>query len=508
MALQQQLKPALPLIPLLPGLALLPLVLILLRDLHGGGSALLGDALRSVVQPSFDPVVLTSLVQGAQVTLLTALLAWCLSCIAGTGLGILCSDTFWQLLGAPRRIATVIRLPLALIRSMHELIWGLVLLQLLGLSFWVAGLAIAIPYSAYMARLVRDLIDTRPSPPWRALINSGAPALSAVLTAIAPSMAPELVQQMGQRLDCALRSAVMLGVFGLGGLGTDLLLSLQSLRFEEVSSGLWMLAALMAIVETATRQMRRRLGALPGLLVAGLPLGVVWANHLSLDLTWPRWTPLPITPNLSGVIEAITQAHWPELIGATLLITVWSTAIAIAAPPLLLLLWPSRMGRSVQQCCWRLCRICPVPLTALLMLLLVKPSPMVAAAALGVHHAGVTGRILLDAVDQRQDPAQISLLASGSSQRSAVLYGPLAHLSRNYLAVGAQRSEVILRDTAVVGLVGGAGLGWELMEALSSFYWELVIALLISYALVTMAGELITDQLQRIWACQADGSTG
>ena len=89
-----------------------------------------------------------------------------------------------------------------------------------------------------------------------------------------------------------------------------------------------------------------------------------------------------------------------------------------------------------------------------------------------------------------------------------MLYGPLAHLSRNYLAVGAQRSEVILRDTAVVGLVGGAGLGWQLMEALSSFFWELVIALLISYTIITMAGELISDHWQRAWACQADGSTG
>ena len=238
MALQQQLKPALPLIPLLPGLAFLPLALVLLRDLHGGGWTLVVEMLRSVIQPSLDPVLISSLVQGAQVTLLTALLAWCLSGLVGMVLGIVCSDTFWSVLGGPTRVAAVIRLPLALIRSIHELIWGLVLLQLLGLSVWVAGLAIAIPYSATMARLVRDLIDTQPSPPWRALISSGAPALSAVLTGIAPSMAPELVQHMGQRLDCALRSAVMLGVFGLGGLGTDLLLSLQSLRFEEVSIGL------------------------------------------------------------------------------------------------------------------------------------------------------------------------------------------------------------------------------------------------------------------------------
>ena len=92
----------------------------------------------------------------------------------------------------------------------------------------------------------------------------------------------------------------------------------------------------------------------------------------------------------------------------------------------------------------------------------------------------------------------------GSGSRSTVLYGPLSTLSRNYLAVGAQRSEVILRDTAVVGLVGGAGLGWDLMEALSSFHWDFVIALLMAYAVLTYGGEVVTERWQRIWACQAD----
>ena len=162
MALQQPVKLSLPLVPLLPGIALLPLGLVLFKDLHGGGWTLLWSALQAVVTPNLDPVVVSSFVEGAQITLVTAVLAWAMSCLTGTIVGIVCSDTFWTLVGAPFRVGTLVRLPLALIRSIHELIWGLILLQLLGLSFWVASLAIAIPYTAYMARLVRDLIDTGP----------------------------------------------------------------------------------------------------------------------------------------------------------------------------------------------------------------------------------------------------------------------------------------------------------------------------------------------------------
>ena len=57
---------------------------------------------------------------------------------------------------------------------------------------------------------------------------------------------------------------------------------------------------------------------------------------------------------------------------------------------------------------------------------------------------------------------------------------------------------MILRDTAVVGLVGGAGLGWQLMEAISSFHWALLTWLIVVYAALTLTGEMVCDRLQEI----------
>jgi phosphonate transport system permease protein len=57
----------------------------------------------------------------------------------------------------------------------------------------------------------------------------------------------------------------------------------------------------------------------------------------------------------------------------------------------------------------------------------------------------------------------------------------------------------------VVALVGGAGLGWQLRESLTSFHWALVIWLVLAYALLTMAGEMVSERLQNHWACEAGG---
>ena len=85
---------------------------------------------------------------------------------------------------------------------------------------------------------------------------------------------------------CALRSALLLGVFGLGGLGTDLALSMQSLQFKELWSGLWLLAGAMAVLELLTH----RLGVkLMGALILMAPwIGLGWGRALEMDLSMPQ----------------------------------------------------------------------------------------------------------------------------------------------------------------------------------------------------------------------------
>ena len=98
MALRISLKPALPLIPLLPGLSLLGILVVLLRDGHGGGLALLLHFAAAAVQPSMDPIVLGSLIKGLQITVVISLLSWGISSVLGVALGLLSSSTFWEIL--------------------------------------------------------------------------------------------------------------------------------------------------------------------------------------------------------------------------------------------------------------------------------------------------------------------------------------------------------------------------------------------------------------------------
>ena len=233
---------------LAPALVLLPLGMVLLRDLHGGGAEQIGRFWLAALQPSLEPSLLKHQLMGLQITALTALLAWSLSSLIGLILGLICSTTIWSTLMGRRWPALVVRRGLAPLRSIHELIWGLLLLQLFGLNGWVAVLAIVLPYSALLARVLADQLDRHEPPALIALQCAGVPAVINLCTSLMPPLATALRDHIGHRLDCALRSALLLGIFGLGGLGTELMLSLQSLRFRELWSGLWLMALLLSLI--------------------------------------------------------------------------------------------------------------------------------------------------------------------------------------------------------------------------------------------------------------------
>ncbi|MFM7676333.1 MAG: PhnE/PtxC family ABC transporter permease [Synechococcus sp.] len=318
----------------------------------------------------------------------------------------------------------------------------------------------------------------------------------------------------GYRLECALRSATLLGVFGLGGLGTDLRLTLQSLAFHELWTALWILLAAMLLLEALVGWLRRRWG-MPrrfGLSRGGvgrrgreivaaaallLPVLGLTAWRLEMDpLALLQWQGLPGLGQSDW--PAVLALPWPGLIGNTLAMTLLAAALAVGLAPLLLLLlapWP--WAKGLLRISWAFGRLWPPPLTALLLLFVLHPGLVTGALALGFHDLGILGRLLEEAAQGTDPGAAEALQAAGAGPRQAVLYGLYSRLARSYLAYGAYRGDVILRESVVVGLVGATGLGTQLLESLSAFAWDQVIALIAVYAALTLLGEEISDWLRQ-----------
>ena len=148
---------------------------------------------------------------------------------------------------------------------------------------------------------------------------------------------------------------------------------------------------------------------------------------------------------------------------------------------------------------WIFFRLIPTPLTTIIILLFTSPNISVAALSLGITNMGVMGRLLKEGIDSQNKDIYKALTSAGNSLRVSWIYGLLSPQSYSYLSFGAYRSDVILRDTAVVGVVGGIGLGWQIQESLSSFDWAQVMIITATFSLLTISGEFLFNTTQNYW---------
>lgn len=231
--------------------------------LHAGGLPLAGRFLGAALRPELSPDFLRITLGASLTTLAYAVLGTLLSVAAGLALGLLASRGWWRARGGGSRWQRAAwwgaRASLVLPRGFHEVIWGLLFLELLGLDPLSAILAIAIPFGAITARVYAEILDETDPRPRDALLAAGAPPLAATLYGLLPAAAPDLVSYGFYRFECGIRAAAVLGIVGAGGLGYELRLSLQSLRYEQVWVLLLALVLLSAAADAWSAAVRRRL---------------------------------------------------------------------------------------------------------------------------------------------------------------------------------------------------------------------------------------------------------
>src|SRR5262245_59482150 len=114
-----------------------------------------------------------------------------------------------------------VRLLCAFLRSVHELFWALLLIQVTGLSPATGILAVAIPYSGIFAKVFAEMIEEADLAAERVL-PPGTSIVARFAYVRIPELAPQFWTYTLYRLECGLRSTLVLGFVGLPTLGFPL----------------------------------------------------------------------------------------------------------------------------------------------------------------------------------------------------------------------------------------------------------------------------------------------
>ena len=148
-------------------------------------------------------------------------------------------------------------------RSIHELIWALLILSALGVSPLAGMVALAIPFAGTLGKVFSELVDEETRSAAEALRAIGHRPVQTFLTGILPRALPDLITYSFYRFECALRASAVLGFVGIETIGLYIRLSHEEFYYREVWTYFYLLLALIVAVDLWGAAIRKRLHLTP-----------------------------------------------------------------------------------------------------------------------------------------------------------------------------------------------------------------------------------------------------
>ena len=443
----------------------------------------IGNIALGLITPSFASysILLSSLMN----TLAFALIGVALAAILGM---VLAHFFEWRL----------IRVTCAFIRSIHELFWALLFLQVFGLSTLTGLLAIIIPYTGIFAKVYAEILEESDQTAYQRLPAATSRWSSHLYARLMPAW-PQLVHYTQYRLECGIRSSSVLGFVGLPTLGFHLESFFKQGYYSEAAGVLYLFIAVIALM----RFWAKKRYLLPLLVIAfiWLPLQITVDTDLLYRFFSHDLLPYPLREGGLLNSESWSQTlNWSillfkeqALIGSwnTLLLTQIALAgsgiTALLLYPLISPLFFARRQRTIGHLFLVSLRSIPELIFAFVILLITGPSMIPAIIALSLHN----GAIIAHLIGRYTEVIKLRVDSPHHGNRYA--YEVTPRIYKPFLAFLFYRWEVILRESAILGILGIQTLGFFIDSAFEELRFDRALFLI----LVTALLNILVDSLSR-----------
>lgn len=151
------------------------------------------------------------------------------------------------------------RAVIGLARAIPDLVWALLFVTAVGLGPFPGGLALAVHSVGMLGRLFAETIENMDMAPIDALALTGANRMQVFSHGVVPTVLPALLGIGLYRLDENIRSSLVLGFVGAGGIGFELLTAMNLFQYREVSLLLIVIFVIVFAAERLSAICRQRL---------------------------------------------------------------------------------------------------------------------------------------------------------------------------------------------------------------------------------------------------------
>jgi phosphonate transport system permease protein len=141
-------------------------------------------------------------------------------------------------------------------RSINSLVWGLLLVTIVGPGVLAGIIAIALRSIGFVAKLLYEAIEEIDQSQVDAVMATGASSLQMLDQAVVPQVMPAFAGISVYRWDINIRESTVLGLVGAGGLGLKLQASLNTLAWSQVTAILLVILTTVAVSELISARVR------------------------------------------------------------------------------------------------------------------------------------------------------------------------------------------------------------------------------------------------------------
>jgi len=513
---------------------------------------------RHLFPPDLSPEFLRTVLRAVAQTMGTAVVGTLLSLTVALPLGVLATGTLWNrgvLVASDDRFAyrvgwmasRLARTLLGFLRAVPDLVWALLFVAAVGLGSLAGTLALAVAYSGVLGRVYADVFEHVDPQPLEALQSTGATRMQIFLRGMWPQALPHLTAYTLYSFECCVRAAAVLGFVGAGGIGYEINISMRLFEYGQVLTLLIVFIILLTVTDAASRYLRARFVGTATSVRQMRPEGrstlklstdkvrrlVAWMAVLSLmvaSFALAGFAPetliqAGVAGRLTGFVRrmlpmdsswAFVSSLGPALL-QTIAISLMGTVIGVALAVILampatstltfvrtdspgkrgltdrvlrwLLFWSARLVlnflRSIPELVW-----------VLICILAVGIGAFAGTIALGLHTAGVLGKLYAETMEEVPLRPVEALRSLGASPIQLLLWAIWPQARPLLSSYTVLRWETNLRAATILGLVGGGGLGQAIYNNVQlGFYPRLTTLIFLIYALV-LASDWIGERLR------------
>jgi len=179
----------------------------------------------------------------------------------GTALAIVCAVPFGLMSAhnlAPNWVLHPVRRLMDACRAINEMVFAMLFIVAVGLGPFAGVLALWVHTTGVLAKLFAEAVEAIDPRPVEGVRATGASPLDEIIYGVLPQVMPLWISYALYRFESNVRSAMVVGMVGAGGIGVVLYEEIRSFDYQQTSAVLIMVIVVVTAIDLVSARLRAR----------------------------------------------------------------------------------------------------------------------------------------------------------------------------------------------------------------------------------------------------------